>query len=185
MDIYEELQKDHVSIMLILKELIGLSETNQQRRHHLVNKLSDELIPHARAEEAILYNSIRMMEAGKQVVMNGYREHFDAEVILRTLQLRERFNFNWKSAVHKLNKVIEQHFETEESEIFAAAKIFFTEQEAAVMGMTFKSIKSKIKGKGIIGTTRAMLFNLLPPRMMNLPSEILSPRFQRWLPKAY
>ena len=53
MDIYQNLKKDHEEVKTLLTELLSLNE-NDEYRHTIIEKIASELIPHARAEEAVV-----------------------------------------------------------------------------------------------------------------------------------
>src|SRR5438552_3887791 len=91
MKIYDSLKKDHEKLKLLLQDLV----TENQRidvYKNLLTQIRDELVPHARAEEAVLYNSIRDMNTGKEIVAHSYKEHMEAETLLRTLQALKIFD---------------------------------------------------------------------------------------------
>ncbi len=164
MKIYDALKKDHQEVRELLSELVTLSETDQERRHDLVSEIRDALVPHSRAEESIFYNSMRSLEEGKEHVMHGYKEHMQAEVLLRTLQVMDKIDSHWRETANELKTALEHHIAEEEGEMFSVAQRLFTDSEAEMMGQAFEQLKPEIKEEGIIGTTVDMIVNLMPPR---------------------
>ncbi len=165
MDIYEALATDHAKVKQLLNQLVNLNEENSEVRHQLISHIRDELIPHSRAEEAVLYNSLRMMDASKSLAMHGYAEHMMAEGLLRSLQVMDKLDTTWKTIAKKLRDALEHHIREEESEMFSAGRKLFTEDEAVSMAETFNALKPEIKGEGIVKTTLDMVANLMPPRL--------------------
>jgi hemerythrin superfamily protein len=164
--IYEALKKDHQVVKQLLQELIRLPDTDVATRHEIVAQIRDELIPHSRAEEAVLYNSMRMLDSAKGMAFEGFSEHMEAEALLRTLQLADRIDVvAWKSVALKLQEVLEHHIQEEETEIFAAARQLFTEAEAEAMAETFEEMKPQIREESLAGTTFEMMKNLVPPTL--------------------
>ncbi len=58
MNIYDALKKDHTEVKEMLTRLIALRNDDEDGRHELVEQIRDALIPHARAEEMVLYNTL-------------------------------------------------------------------------------------------------------------------------------
>lgn len=164
MDIYEYLERDHVEVRQLLNELINLKEDDDYR-YVLIEQISNALIPHSRAEESVLYNTLRAVNADTSLVMHGYKEHMEAETLLRTLQVKDKVNLDWKSTARKLLDALEHHIQEEESEIFDEARAAFSDEEAQSMGEAFVQLKTKVEGQSAIGTTMDMVVNLMPPRL--------------------
>jgi hemerythrin superfamily protein len=167
MQIYEALKKDHEKVKLLLTKLLALHEDDDNARKEYLDQIRDELIPHARAEESVFYNSLRSVDAGKKIAMHGYREHMEAEGLLRMLQIRDKMDVDWKDNARKLKDSLESHIHDEETTMFSFAKSILTDQEAEMMAASFERLKPEIKDQGIIQTTWEMVANLMPPRFKN------------------
>lgn len=162
--IYELLQKDHDGVRHLLEELIELDNSNKERKHTLIEQIRNELIPHARAEEAVFYNTLRSMDAAKDLVRHGYKEHLEAEAILRMLQVRDKIDADWKETAQKLKDALEHHIREEETNIFNAAKQLFTSEEADMMGEAFEKLKHEVAAENDLSTTVDLIANLMPTR---------------------
>jgi len=165
MTIYEKLTKDHRAVIGLIDELIAAEKSDPKKREALVNKINDELIPHARAEEAILYNSIRDIETAKDVVAHAYGEHMEAETVFRGLQVTDKVNVSWVAGAKKLKEALQHHIEEEEGKVFSAAKKLFTEEEAVAMGDVFEKMKGMIKQQSFVGRSVDMVVNMMPARL--------------------
>ncbi|MGE3610126.1 MAG: hemerythrin domain-containing protein [Bacteriovoracaceae bacterium] len=166
MDIYHLLKEDHLEIQQILNELISLRDDDEYR-YILIEEIKNLLIPHSRAEESVFYNTLRAIDTDTGIIMHGFREHLEAETLLRTLQLMERVNLNWKSTAKKLKQVLDHHIDSEENEIFEEAKLAFSQDEALSIGEAFEKLKNKIAEEGAVKNTMDILVNMLPPRLTN------------------
>lgn len=164
MNIYDALKKDHVEVLDLVDELIALKEDDDYR-DILVKQISDALIPHSRAEESVFYNTLRAVNAPKKEVFHGFKEHMEAEALLKTLQAKEKLNMEWKSVANKLKDALTHHINEEESEIFSIAKEAFSDEEAEVMGEAFLELKPKVKDQSGLGKAADMVINLMPPRL--------------------
>lgn len=167
MNIYEALKKDHDEVRELLHELIAL-DVNDDYRFVLVEEIRNALIPHSRAEESVFYNAIRAVaseRSEKSEVMHGFKEHLEAETLLRTLQVMDKMNIEWKATAEKLLSALEHHIQEEETEIFAAGRNLFSEEEAISMAQAFEKLKPEVQKQGFVGTTFDMFVNLMPPRL--------------------
>ncbi|MBC7741214.1 MAG: hemerythrin domain-containing protein [Bdellovibrionaceae bacterium] len=166
MQIYEALKKDHEEVKQLLNQLLSLPDNDEKQHGPLIAKIRDALIPHSRAEEAVFYNSFRLIDASKKLGMHGYSEHLAAESLLRTLQVKGKIDADWKVTARELKAALEHHIAEEESEMFTAGRALFTNEEADAMGEAFEKMKPEIKEEGLMGTTIDMLKNMMPPRFI-------------------
>ena len=162
--IYDLLKKDHEEVKSMLAELISLKQDDEYR-FILVEEIKNALIPHARAEEATFYNTIRAVDADKSIVAHGFKEHLEAESLLRLLQVKDKTNLDWKSTAKKLQDALEHHIAEEEGKIFAEARKIFSAEEAESIGDAFTSLKPSFVGEGMVKNTVDMVINMLPPRL--------------------
>jgi hemerythrin superfamily protein len=175
--IYEALKNDHEKVKTLLNDLVALEASNEDRRHSLIENIRDELIPHSRAEESVFYNSLRAIDSAKDIVMHGFEEHMEAETLLRSLQVADKIDLEWKATAQKLKKALEHHIQEEEGKIFNVAQQLFTKEEAEMMAEAFEQLKPEVKEEGFLRTTLDMVANLMPPRFAaSLRTFTLNPR---------
>lgn len=164
MEIYEALKNDHEQVKELLDELVSLKDDDEYR-FVLIEEIRNALIPHARAEESVFYNTLRAVNADKKLVFHGYQEHMEAETLLRALQVMDKMNVGWKATAEKLREAILHHVQEEESEIFSEARQAFTTEEATAMCEAFLQLKPKVEQEGFIKNTMDMVVNMMPPRL--------------------
>lgn len=165
MKIYEILKKDHLHTKTLLKKLLKVKDDDHAARDQLVEAIRLDLVPHARAEEAVFYNPLREMDAGNDQVMHGYKEHMEAEALLRSLQVLDSVNADWKETAKKLEKALVHHMNEEETKLFKIARRHIDDSEAEIIGAAFLKLKPEIANQGVMSTTADMLVNMMPPRM--------------------
>lgn len=165
MNIYEELKKDHQTVLALLDQLIASEKAGPEPWGRLVQQIRDELVPHARAEEAILYNALRDADESKDVVLHAYREHAQAESVLRGLQISDALDLTWVGAAKQLREELAHHIAEEEGKVFTAAKRAFSDEEATAMGAAFVQMKPRVRGENFAETTAEMIANMLPTRL--------------------
>ncbi|WII71479.1 hemerythrin domain-containing protein [Bdellovibrio sp. 22V] len=168
MEIYEALRKDHDTIKQLFRDLLSLRDDDTKNRKALIEQIRDELIPHARAEETVFYNSLRELKLTKELAVDGYREHIEAEALLRLMQLQDKANMDWKATAAKLQQALEHHIQEEETRFFEAARSNFTREEAEMFAAAFEKLKPKIREQSIMGTTLDMVANMMPPRFSGI-----------------
>jgi hemerythrin superfamily protein len=161
--IYDILREDHDKIKILLNKLVTLS-VRDESRGALVEKIRNDLVPHSRAEESVLYNSLRALDAAKGLVMHNYQEHMEIEALLRTLQVKDIIDGDWRPTALRLQELIESHIVEEETKLFHVARELFTDAEAETMGLAFENMKPIIREEGFMKTTFDLLLNLIPPK---------------------
>lgn len=165
MDIYQELKRDHREIKAMLRELVNLNKSDEYR-FILMPEVRNALVAHGRAEEAVLYHSLRGKGAkASRAALQGVREHIEIETTLLALQAVERVGANWKPLARRLNELVDNHVKVEELKVFGIAKEVFSQQEANKMGQVFNNLRPRLEQRGELRSTVEMLVNLLPPKV--------------------
>lgn len=164
MQIYDILMREHEEVKGLLNDLINLKDDDEYR-FILVEEIKSALIPHSRAEEATFYNTIRAVDADKSLVAHGFKEHLEAESLLRLLSVKEKTNMDWRSTALKLQEALEHHIKEEEGKIFSEARSIFSKEEAESIGDAYLNLKPNFVGDGAMKSTMDMVINMLPPRL--------------------
>lgn len=164
MTIYDALKKDHRKVEGLLERLVHSADADDETRSSLITQIRDELIPHARAEEAVFYNSLSTIDEAKDLVRHGYAEHMEAETLLRTLQGLDAVGAEWTTVAKKLRDGILHHIEEEEGEIFSAAQQLLVQEEVELMAEAFEEMKVKIGDGGVVSSTLEFVANMMPER---------------------
>lgn len=165
--IYDALKQDHETLKLLLAELVK-SEAGSDACKDFIAIIKAELVPHARAEEAVFYNGLRAipdLELKDLILRHGYGEHAEAEAILHTLIGAEGLSMKGDALAKKLKEELEHHIEEEEGEMFSAARQLLTDDEAEMMGEAFLRLKAEIAEQGDMRNMMEFLVNLMPERL--------------------
>jgi len=163
MEIYEALSNDHEKLKPLLAQLVAATEADQGTKV-LLDRINDLLIPHSRAEEAVFYNSLRDTDAGKDMINHSYREHAQAETMLRTLQGLEKINVEWTALAEKLRDALLQHIHEEEGPVFGVARETFSREEAMQMTIAFERAKILAVEQTDVKNTADLIRNMMPSR---------------------
>lgn len=175
MKIYDELKKDHDNVQRLLKKLHE-AETAESRRS-LITEIRDALVPHSRAEEAVLYNVIRDLDESQGLIVHSYEEHVMAETLLRGLQVTESVALHWQGGVKKLSEALAHHISNEEDKVFAAAKQVISSEEAEMLGRAFVELKPRL-GANLIASQFELISNLMPQRFRKSFVEMMDQKSQ-------
>jgi hemerythrin superfamily protein len=170
MDIYDLLKKDHDELKPLLDQLAVTGNSGGDFTP-LLQKIEALLVPHSRAEEAVFYNLLREIPAGKGVISHSYREHMEAEALLRTLQGLDKINIEWRRAAQKLRDAVYQHIAEEEDKVFPKARSLFHDDEAEQLATIFNKAKRIARKQGDLKNTMDMIFNMLPKRIRDFISQ--------------
>jgi hemerythrin superfamily protein len=145
-DILDTLKKEHGEVKDLLEKLSG-AETAAQRRT-LVRKIKAALVPHTKAEEKVVYDSvIALRDKGAQ--MDGHEGYLEHEWAAKTLQRLESIT-NAASPEHKaagkvLKELVEHHIKEEESGVWSNVKQNFSEDDRKQMNAAFEAAKRRVK----------------------------------------
>jgi len=167
MNIYQALTNDHDELKPLLDRLVEASEKDRETSD-LLDQIHDLLIPHARAEEAVFYNSLREIEGTTSLVAHTYREHMQAEGILQTLRGLSKINVEWTTMAKKLRESLLHHIQEEEEEIFPKAQMVFADDEAEQMAIAFEHAKQQAEEQGELGNMADLVVNLMPKRLAEM-----------------
>lgn len=162
--IYEALKKDHVKVTELIERLVHSADADDATRSSLLKQIRDELIPHVRAEEAVLYNSLGTIPETKDLIKDSYSEHMEAEGYLRSLQGMKGMSADWTTTAQKLQQALAHHIQEEEGRIFDAARQVLAEDEARMMGQAFEQMKPEVREGGFMQNTLDLIANVMPKR---------------------
>jgi len=165
MNIYEALSKDHRRFETLLDSLVAASQANHPSWKEILDELRRDVIAHAHAEEAVLYNTLRAADRSK-LVAHSFLEHATAEGELRTLSLAKLADKSWTSLSERLRKDLRHHIEEEETRVFEAARQVLSQAEAEQLGEDFerRKLDAAKDGDSVFASTMDLMANLLPPR---------------------
>jgi hemerythrin superfamily protein len=142
MIIYDLLMQDHRLVMKIMDAIEQV--TDPARRKDLFSFMRTELVMHSKAEEEVLYRSLRELTLDETLVESSFDDHHDIERLLMTLQMGSAATPEWMDHLRELRSIIKQHVEKEESDLFHLAQQHYSMQEATYMGIRLMEEKGKL-----------------------------------------
>ena len=143
MDIYEVLKEDHRLVRELLKKLEQTDENSGEERIELLTELKENLLPHSRAEEQVLYEALKDcdVEEAAEKGFEGYEEHAVADHLIQELEATQTEDKRWTALMVVLKENLEHHIEEEEGEFFKKAREAFDDDTAKNMATNFMALK--------------------------------------------
>ena len=173
--IYEELKKDHRKVLSLVDRLAKAEKMNRDERRKLVQEITDELVPHSRAEEAVFYNVLRAMEPKQNLIAHSYQEHMETEALLRALKAAEIVDIHWHNGAKKLKEILSHHIDNEENKVFEMARKSLSDEDAKRIAHAFRELKPRIKDSNMLKSSLELAINLLPKTLR----EKVTPLFDK------
>lgn len=164
MDIYSEIKKDHKKLKELLNKFSDL-DNNDTYREVLFKDIKEELVAHTKAEEAILYNSMRVLASDDSNVIHSYKEHAEVDGLVCALEKLIDESADWKIVAEKFKESLEHHLKDEEEELFKQAKKIFSKEESIKMGEAFRVIKEDIDEDSDIEDFDDTIYKIMPERI--------------------
>lgn len=134
MDIFTKLKEDHDKVKDIMEKIGETSSGAISTREKLFFTLKNELLAHAKVEEAVFYHSIQSRRNLKEDVLEAYNEHRMIAMLLDELDTIPKGNDQWLAKFHFLKELVEHHVEDEEEEVFPKAQQVLSEKKAEELG---------------------------------------------------
>ena len=150
MNIYEILKEDHRHV----EDLFARIEEALEDHEHgqlpaLFNELKTELTAHAKAEQEVFYEPLKVMsrsEEGEELSWEGEEEHHVVFLLLNELSRIPLDSEQWAAKIKVLSEIVDHHVEEEEGEIFSEARKVFSDDDARLMADSLEDLKEIYKG---------------------------------------
>lgn len=146
MDILDTLAEEHEVVATLLQDLVDGKSTAQ--RTSTLKQIKKNLVPHARAEEDVLYKAlVRVKDKGaKTDGEEGFIEHSLIDFLLKTLSgMRDKMSPRFGAAAKVLKEIVTHHVAEEESDLFSDAKDNFPTEQRKKMNRAYLAKKKTIK----------------------------------------
>ncbi len=118
----------------------GMRQSSPQM---LFTELSQALMTHVDAEEAVFYSRLRNESQTRSLVDQSMREHNEVKQLLGNMQMGQ----NIRSQIQELQQKVNHHVQEEENRLFPMAQQILSEQEARDIGMQFERQKRQSMGR--------------------------------------
>ena len=146
MDILDTLAEEHEVVAALLQELVDGKSSAQ--RASTLKQIKKNLVPHARAEEAVLYNALVRVKGKdtKTDAEEGFVEHSLIDSLLKALSgMRDKMSPRFGATAKVLKEIVTHHVQEEESDLFSDAKDNFPSEQRQKMNRTYLAKKKTVK----------------------------------------
>ena len=144
-DILDTLEIEHDEVQELLKKLTDSDNAREQKQ--LVEKVKRALVPHAKAEEKIVYDAILALR-GKESKIEGHEGYIEHGLADQTLKKLDKLTANtpeFKAAAKVLKELLNHHIKEEESDIWSHVKDNFSSEQRERMNRDYLAAKKKVK----------------------------------------
>jgi hemerythrin superfamily protein len=144
--LFEALRKDHQEVREIFRNMLENEQPAQ--REKLMNQLQQEVLPHMKAEEKVVYPALRKnCEDCQEQVLESIEEHHAAELILKELLKLKTSDERFHAKTMVLQEMIEHHVKEEEKEIFKGIRKNIDDKQAGDILEKFAQEKERVKSQ--------------------------------------
>jgi hemerythrin superfamily protein len=142
MDGLKLLEKDHKLFRQLLAEGEETTERGVKTRTELFDRLKREITIHEQMEEQVLYPALQEVAKSRDIALEGYEEHHVVDEIFGELEQTPPTDDTWAAKFKVARENLEHHMEEEETDMWAAARREFTEDELEAMGKRMMEIQA-------------------------------------------
>lgn len=141
--IYDVLTAEHEDVAELLEQLA--EEEDPAEREELFAEVRFQLERHAQAEEAVFYDLLRSDDKLRAVADQAQEEHEQVRRTLAELDAMEVDDSRWDETVATLTRLVRQHVEVEERDIFAAVRELIDDDQARTLAETFEAMEERVE----------------------------------------
>jgi hemerythrin-like domain-containing protein len=145
-DILETLKQDHDDVADMLGRLVA-SKSAAERKKLLVS-ITGALVPHLRAEEKVVYETVRGLRGREQHTHaeEGFIEHGLADRMLSQLgRMSSQTSTEFDAGAKVLKELVEHHVEEEEKNIWSDIEDNFSAEDRIAINRKFLAAKARVK----------------------------------------
>jgi hypothetical protein len=112
-----------------------------------VKQIKGALIPHARAEEKILYDGVIGVKDKKAKIdgEEGYIEHHIVDTLLADLgRIKDAMSPEFDAAAKVLKEIVQHHVKEEESNVWSDVRNNFDSDQRKLMNRKYLALKEEV-----------------------------------------
>ncbi|AFM27127.1 hemerythrin domain-containing protein [Desulfomonile tiedjei] len=139
-DIFSVIKQDHSEFLKTLNRMEHASDPRTRGQEFTF--LRQSLLPHAKAEEVILFSVIQ----NQNTRLKAEEEHYIMERIIIDMKNTQLVDERWPAKLSVLKDILDRHLREEENSIFKMVKDFVSKNQAAEMANRFVAMKQELQG---------------------------------------
>lgn len=142
--IFRHLSEEHAEVSALM-ERVAKAPSDSDAREQLFPEIRRSLLAHARAEEQEFYEPLRRFGDTAARVPRAIEEHRRIEEQLETLAAASFSDPRWLADFERLKAAVAAHVESEESELFPAAKPLLDDEQAREIDERYRAAEEREK----------------------------------------
>ena len=149
-DILDTLADEHEVVAALLQDLVDGKSSAQ--RASTLKQIKRNLVPHARAEEAVLYTALVRVKSKEARTdgEEGFVEHDLIDFLLKALSgAKDKMSPRFGATAKVLKEIVSHHVEEEESDLFSDARENFPAEQREKMNRTYLAKKKTYQNTGL------------------------------------
>jgi len=144
-EFFQMLKDDHKEVKGILGQLKETKDNESKKRDELFQKLTEELIPHMKAEEMTFYQPLLAKKEAREDALEGVEEHHVSEMVFKELAKMPKGQDQWAAKLGVFKELVEHHIKEEEGAIFKTAEKVLSQDKFQSIMKQFAEEKQKFK----------------------------------------
>ncbi len=146
-ELFEHLMEEHQTVQKLMEKIDASSTRGMKARMESFGKLKIEIIPHMKAEEAVLYEQLMQKATGKmkELTLMAFEEHRVAEMLLQELEQLPMDDERWKALFSVFMTNVMHHVEEEEEMVFPMAQNKLRDRQVEEMYDEYESQEEGLK----------------------------------------
>ena len=142
MNIFESIRRDHDVQRDLLDKLVKTSGDTPER-DELFEKIKEELLIHADAEERYYYKPLIDSDVMQDKARHGIAEHHEIEELVEQLEETEQSSSAWLKIAKDLQHKVEHHLEDEEHKFFQLSGKVLSEKQKQQLATEYNAFMSE------------------------------------------
>jgi len=146
--IFEVLHLEHTDVSALFEQIEAmLLDDSPSEARDLFIVLRDNLLAHAKAEQAVVYPRFMQIKELADKMMEAEAEHGAVEMLIEQLDGRTPNGEQWLAQLKVLQENVQHHVKEEEGEIFETAKEHIDAAESKRLAASFLQAKARRTGE--------------------------------------
>ena len=157
-DILKTLQEEHNALRKLFDEIKGTTERAEKTRSQLLEKIEQNLLPHAKWEEQVFYPAFkeRADRDGLQTLAEALAEHHAVEnSVIPEVHAADVQTPEFAGRVKVFGEFIDHHAKEEEKTMFKMARELFSAAERAQMDEDYEVWKASDAAANLVMAEKA------------------------------
>jgi hemerythrin-like domain-containing protein len=157
-DILKTLKNEHETVRSLFEELKGTTDRAVKGRADLLERIEDNLIPHAKWEEKVFYPAFkeRADRDGLQTHAEALAEHHAVEqTVIPEVHQADPGSPEFAGRTKVFGEFVDHHAKEEEKTMFKMARELFSADELAQMDEDYESWKASPDAQKVVMAEKA------------------------------